>query len=225
MSQELNRIEIESVGATPDDLANAVLRQLPNTTRAVPIVKIALALDIVEIKVATLHGIEACLQCDDLKDKGQIIVIAASSPRHRRYSIAHELCHFLNERHRPTIVGGFACDADDTRVPRREARHLQQEQEANTFAIEVLTPRSLFARYLKRAPDLERVVDLSTRFDVSREAAARRYFDLHQESLVVIFSENGRVRYVQKGNGFPSTTVWANDQLGDRWGNARSTDY
>ena len=136
-----------------------------------PIEAIARALDIVSIEVAPLTGIEGCLQCDPLKSEGQIVVNANSPPRRRRYTIAHELGHFLNERHRPTIDFGFACTAEDLAKPRRTGAHQQQETEANTFAIEVLTPRSALGKFLKPPPSSTTRSHLRQR---SRSAARRR---------------------------------------------------
>ena len=152
MSLVLSRVEIESVGSDPRKLARALLAQLPAVTGPVPIEAIARALDIVSIEVAPLSGIEGCLQCDPLKSEGQIVVNANSPPRRRRYTIAHELGHFLNERHRPTIDFGFACTADDMAKPRRTGPHQRQETEANIFAIEVLTPRSALGSTCGRRP-------------------------------------------------------------------------
>lgn len=213
MSLTLDRIEIESVGADPIRLARALLKQLPELDGRVPIDEIALALDIVSIELASLVSIEACLQCDARKDMGQIVVNAASSPQRRRYSIGHELGHFLNERHRPMTPGGFACTRQDMVAPRGSARHLQQEGEANTFAIEALTPRHLLARHLKPAAELDHALAIAERFDVSREAAMRRYVDLHTERLAVVFSQNGIIRYVNRGKDFPSTSVWTGNPL------------
>ena len=99
MTLTLDRLEIESIGADPVRLARALLEQMPGLDGRVPIDEIALALDIVSIELAPLVSIEACLQCDARKDKGQIVLNADSSPQRRRYSIGHELGHFLNERH------------------------------------------------------------------------------------------------------------------------------
>lgn len=213
MTLALDRIEIESVGADPVHLATALLKQMPGLDGAVPIEHIALALDILAIEKAPLQGIAGCLQCDPLKSFGQIVVNASEAPRRRRYTIAHELGHFLNERHEPTSAVGFDCSADDMSTPRRTGLRLQQEREANTFAIEVLTPRRLLARHLTPSAELDHVLEVGRRFDISREAAARRYVALHDECLAVVFSRDGRVRYIEKAEGFPRTSVWSGDPL------------
>ncbi|MCC0052430.1 MAG: ImmA/IrrE family metallo-endopeptidase [Rhodobiaceae bacterium] len=214
MTLALDRVEIEGAGSDPRRLASALLKQLTDTSSRIPIHEIARALDIVAIGAAPLRSIEGCLQCDALRSEGQIIVNSASSAQRQRYTVAHELGHFLNEKHSPTTEVGFACTADDLGLPRRSGRDLIQEQEANTFAIEVLTPRNSLAPFLRKAADLDHALALAERFDISREAAARRYVALHQERLAVVFSKEGRVRYVEKGADFPATTMWTGDTLG-----------
>ncbi len=211
---ELDRIEIESAGSDPERLAAALLRQLPDLDGRVPIDEIALALDIVEIVEAPLVGLEGCLQTDALKSEGQIVVRAASPPQRRRFTIAHELGHFLNERHRPTGHHGFACTAQDMRSPAREGVHRRQEREANAFAIEALMPRRLLGRHLKRTADLEHALAIAARFDVSRAAAVRRYVALHEEALAVLFTRHGVVLYLDKAETFPWTAAWKGDAIG-----------
>jgi hypothetical protein len=142
------------------------------------------------------------------------VVNANSPPRRRRYTIAHELGHFLNERHQPTIDLGFACTAEDLAKPTRTGLHQQQETEANIFAIEMLAPRSALGRYLRPLAELDHALALAAAFEISREAAVRRYVALQGECLAAVFSKVGRVRYIEKSEDFPATTVWAGDQLG-----------
>jgi hypothetical protein len=213
MAIELDRIEIESAGADPARLAAAIIKQLPDLTGPVPIYDIARALDIDEIREERLNSFEACLLTDRHKSHGSILVNAASSPRRRRYSVGHELGHFLNERHVPTSDDGFRCTKDDMAHPRRAGQHLRQEAEANTFAIELLAPEKLIRPRLKRAADLEHALAIADRQDISREAAVRRYVALHDECLAVVFTANGRVRYIEKSKEFPHTCVWTGDAV------------
>lgn len=213
MTLALDRIEIESVGADPVHLATALLKQMPDIDGALPVEEIALALDILAIEKAPLQGIAGCLQCDPLKSEGQIVVNANDARRRRRYTVAHELGHFLNERHRPTSEYGFDCTAEDMRSPMRSGPRLRQEREANVFAIEVLTPRRLLTRHLKPPAELGHALEIAQRFDISREAAARRYVALHDECLAAVFSQGSRIRYIEKPDGFPRTSVWSGDPL------------
>ena len=92
--------------------------------------------------------------------------------------------------------------------------HQRQETEANIFAIEVLTPRSALGRYLRPPAELDHALALAEAFEISREAAIRRYVALQGECLAAVFSKGGRVRYIEKSEDFPATTIWTGDQLG-----------
>lgn len=214
MIDTLDRVEIESAGSDPVRLARALLKQLPELDGRVPIHEIALALDIVSIETIPLRSIEACLQCDRHKSEGQIVLRAGRSPQRHRYSIGHELGHFLNERHEPIGSAGFDCTHQDMSAPIRNGRHLRQEQEANTFAIEVLTPRRLLRPYFAGAPDLEHALEMAKHFHISRAAATRRYVDLHDAQLAAVFAKNDRITYINRSEGFPITHQWSGDPAG-----------
>ena len=213
MAISLDRIAIEEKGADPVRLARAIHRQLPDLTGAVPVHDIAYALDIQEIREEPLSSIEGCLLTDRCKSYGDILVNAASGPRRRRYTVGHELGHFLNEGHVPAMEDGFYCTKDDMGRPVRTGRYFRQESEANRFAIELLAPERLVGSRLGRAADLEHAISMAGDLEISREAAARRYVELHGECLAVVFSLNDQVRYIEKGSGFPRTSIWTNDVL------------
>ena len=61
-------------------------------------------------------------------------------------------------------------------------------------------------------------------FQISREAAIRRYVALQGERLAVVFSKDDRVRYVEKSDRFPVTTVWTGDRLVGMLPHRRSAD-
>ena len=159
-----------------------------------------------------MTSLEGCLLSDQQKSYGAILVNAASSWRRQRYTIAHELGHFLNERHVPTSDDGFRCTREDMSHPARSGRHLRQEREANSFAIELLAPAKRIQSHLSRAADLEHAIANSEAQDISKEAAVRRYVALHDERLAAAFSVNGRIRYVEKGSHFPHLVVWTGDK-------------
>jgi hypothetical protein len=149
------------------------------------------------------------------RSHGAILVNANSSLQRRRYTIGHELGHFLNPWHRPTSPNGFWCSREDMtlRESKDQNRHWRQEAEANIFAIELLAPRRRVRRYVAGAPDLERVLEMATAFDISREASARRYVSLHADTLAAVFSKEGRVRYIDRPNSFPWLSLRKDDLM------------
>jgi hypothetical protein len=94
----------------------------------------------------------------------------------RRFTIAHELGHFLLPLH------GASKDANRAR-----------EAEANRFAASLLMPKALFERDIRRlgTPETEHIVKLAGDYEVSKEAAARRYTDLCDHCCAVTFSRHG----------------------------------
>ncbi len=216
MNLKLDRCDVECAGqGDPIRLASAIHRQILDATGVVPVETIALALDILDIVEQPFVGIEAMLQTDRLKSHGVIAVRSDARSTRRRFSIAHELGHFLNERHQPTDSGSFQCTAKDMSSPFGEQRHIWQEREANTFAIELLTPRDRLVPILKRSADMERAMTIADRFEISREAALRRHVDLHHEVLAVAFSRNGRIRYSHKQDWFQWIQLTRGDEIGE----------
>jgi hypothetical protein len=101
----LDRMAIEDAGLNPDKLAAAVHAQLGLKTGAVPIHAIARALDIVDIREEPLRSMEGALIMRPDRDVGAILANANSSRQRRRYTVAHELGHFLNLWHQPPNEG------------------------------------------------------------------------------------------------------------------------
>jgi Zn-dependent peptidase ImmA (M78 family) len=214
----LDRMAIEDAGPNPDKLAAAIHAQLKMKRGAVPVHAIARALDIVDIREEPLPGMEGALVMPLDRNRGAIFANARSSGRRRRFTIAHELGHFLNPWHEPPSPLAFACTAEDLRtrwrdLPRDLNRHWQQESQANRFAIELLAPASRVRPYLKGLPDLDRVIAFSADLDISKEAAARRYVELYERPIAVVFGHNDMVRYVDRHGEFPKVRCSKGDPL------------
>lgn len=203
---KLDRMALDDVGANPVRLAEAIHRQLGDPSGAVPVARIAKALDIVEIRVETLRNIEGALITNVERGFGSILINENSGRRRKRFTLAHELLHFLNAGHRPTTADGFSCSREDMIASDQQSRdrHLRQEAEANAFAIELLAPRRLIKPHLAGDPDLGAVLLMSEELDISREAAARRYVACHDQCLAVVFSRDGRFVYSDRSAGFPA---------------------
>ena len=215
----LDRMEIEESGAEPSRLAAAIHAQLPKLDSSVPVHAIAAALDITEIREAVITSFEGALVMTPDRGKGSIVVNANSSFQRRRFTIAHELGHFLNIWHRPINPdGGFTCRIQDltqswSTGSREQDRHRVQEAEANRFAIELLAPRSMLRTFLKGIPDIAKILRIAKSLDLSREASARRYIELHEEPLALVFSKAGVVRYINRNDGFPYIKLRSGDIL------------
>ena len=214
----LDRMAIEDAGPNPDKLAEAIHAQLKLRSGAVPVHAIARGLDIISIRDAPLPGVEGVLLMPENRDWGAIFTKAHSSPQRRRYTIAHELGHFLNLWHEPPSEKGFACTTEDLGtgwrgVSKQEGRYRLQESQANRFAIELLAPASRIEPFLKAIPDLEQVITVSTDLDISKEAAARRYVELCERPIAVVFGCNDNIRYIDADPAFPKVRCRKGDPL------------
>lgn len=210
---KIERMDLADIG-NPVLLAKAIIEQLPDITLPIPVHEIARALDIIEIKPLTVSGFEGGLITFDDKSSGSILVNEKNSPRRQRFTIGHELGHYTNPWHTPGSNGEFMCSSRDMVASQYKPNDKRQkmEVEANQFSAELLMPSKFLIPDLKRlkAPEIDHIVSLADKYDVSKESMARRYAEFQDEPCAFVFSRNGRVSYTVKGKYFPQLSVWAN---------------
>lgn len=61
--------------------------------------------------------------------------------------------------------------------------------------------------------NLARVLDIAKSLKVSREAVANRYVTTHDDTIVIVFSKNDKIRYIAKKDEFPWTLMWKRERL------------
>jgi len=193
-------MEIEEAGPNPVRIAREVHRQLGEVDGAVDLKHLANHLDIHEIKYEPLVNIEGALVTDASRACGSILVNSKSRKTRRRFTIAHELGHYLNLSHVESAENGFWCNKSDLNVNKLNRligpdRQENQEVEANRFASELLMPSRQIKRSLSEEICLEEVFSLAKIYGVSKEAMARRYAELRTEQLAILFSKDGKLRY------------------------------
>ncbi len=192
---------------TPSDVVEEMLRQNPELTFPTPLERFVELAGIESISELTTEGFEGMLITNTEKSRGAILVKSMTSPRRRRFTIAHELGHFLLPWHRQERFSCQSSDIKDHGQARTSfsAERASIEAEANTFASELLMPTQAFQKILISfaAPSLIDLDDLSHTFDVSFEAAVHRYKALTQDAVAFIFSYNNVVRYWVKSKVMP----------------------
>lgn len=184
-------------------------------TGSIPVEKIALNLDITKIRKNEITNFEGGLITNSNRTHGEIIVNAAGGLNRQRYTIAHELYHYLNHYHDTMTDDGFICSSGDmiNRFTQTNPRHCQQERQANLFAIEFLAPRYRVQPYLKKPPCLAHINEMGKSLRVSKEAIARRYIDLHSDPIEIVFSKNDRLRCILRSKSCPYITLQPKQQL------------
>lgn len=210
----IDRMELADIG-NPVQLAKAVIGQISDIILPVPVRDIAASLDIAEIKPITVSGFEGGLITFDDKSSGCILINENSRPQRQRFTIGHELGHYLNPWHNPGSEGQFMCKAQDMVASGNPVGGRQKmEVEANQFSAELLMPSQFMRDDVKRlnAPEIDHIVALATKYDVSKESMGRRYIEFQDEPCALVFSRNGKLSYMVKGQYFPQLSIW---QKGD----------
>jgi predicted transcriptional regulator len=142
-------------------------------------------------------------------DQAIISVDKDSGPVRRRFSVAHEIAHWMLDRGKPP----FECLKADLRTPWSRAVH--PEARANAFAADLLMPEVLFAPLARNKPVIFETVDqLRTAFSVSRTAAAYRLIETGDaDCMLVCHAPEGRRWFV--GSRRVDGHFWPHRQLSE----------
>lgn len=123
-----------------------------------------------------------------IKDTGQ-----------KRFTLAHELGHYFNEK-----------DIRTNPLYRHIDNYLsfntgkKFEDNANLFAAELLMPRLWFNDFIqKRCINFELIKGIAEYFNVSLSAAAFRYVNIGKYPTAIIYSQNGIVKWSAFHDYFP----------------------
>lgn len=204
---QLDLIELADL-VRPEQLVAEILRQNPALPVPVPLEELARLAGISKIEAFSSEGFEGTLVTNDTKSNGAIFYSARGPRSRHRFTIGHELGHFLLPWHRQRT---FECIAEDISARARKDWEIQ----ANQFSAELLMPASLLKLMLQRLgePEMAHVLALSRDFETSVEMTARRVVELNEYACAVVFSKDNVVRYFARS---PYFTCWPCVKKGDR---------
>jgi len=211
---KITRLDLDGVGS-PRGLAGRI-HEIEDLPLAVPVEDLCCALDIVSIEEIETDAFEAALVTDAMRSSGDILVNRNSSSLRRRFSIAHELGHFLVEAHQAVADRPRHCALGDLHLlaPRSNDRRRHIEGEANTFAAELLMPPKRIRELVgRRGVSLETVMAMAHAMAVSKEAMARAFVDAHREPVAVVVSRHCRVQRFYRHQDFPFLPLAAGKPL------------
>ncbi|MDB5969068.1 MAG: hypothetical protein JWQ90_1518 [Hydrocarboniphaga sp.] len=200
-----------------EKIADEIFRQMSEIPTPVPIEDIALALDIADIRGLEADGFEGGLVTDAERSSGAILVKEGSSLERRRFTVGHELGHFLCTWHQPPANDGFRCSTGDMRktITGQVDRLADIEVQANRFSVLLLLPAVAISRDLKKKAgvDIEHILYLAGRYQMSKEATARRYVELRGERCAAIVSHLGKVLRIYRQRDFPFIDVRSGEAI------------
>lgn len=192
----LDLIELADL-VRPEQLVDAILKQNPNLPVPIPLEELARLAGITKIEPLSSEGFAGALITNAEKSEGAIFY-STNGPRSRqRFTIGHELGHFLLPWHRQS---SFQCKNEDMTFGAK----VEWETQANQFSAELLMPKPLVMKRLRalKDPDLLHVQALAKEFETSVEMTARRYIELNEYPCAVVFSKNNDVRYTARSEFF-----------------------
>ncbi|MGH1432578.1 MAG: ImmA/IrrE family metallo-endopeptidase [Neptuniibacter sp.] len=196
----------------PKEIVKEIFDQNPQLSGRVPLEEIAEAVGIREIRYHSLDGIEGALLANPEKTKGIVVIDDGSRYHRQRFTLGHELGHFLIPKHGHEM----SCASADLNANIHKGINSEKriEAEANQFSAELLMPIHLFTTtpQFRSEPSIVAIDQISRYFDVSFQTCANRYIDLQTDPVAVVFSHYGNVKYSKRGKGIP---FWLKVNKGD----------
>ena len=110
-----------------------------------------------------------------------------------RFTLAHELGHYYIDSHRIGLKNGLL-DPHPSRTNQKQFNKI--EREADFFASCLLMPEERFSNDVYRKSfDIDLIDFLKEEYQVSRTACAFRFADIGNHDIMIIYAENGKVKW------------------------------
>lgn len=206
MSLSISRMDLDG-NCSPMALVARILKLEPNLKIPIPIEELAHKLDIVSIQDLTTEGYEGGLITDAARSSGDILIKKGLHRHRRRFTVGHELAHFLISYHTPSAPAGFLCDKAALRTwdLKEQNNARKMEAQANQFSSLILMPPPHLRKILNRDKYtyLDRVFEVHEHFDVSKEAAARAFSEYNPECVAVLICKDGNFLRKYAKKNFP----------------------
>jgi len=130
----------------------------------------------------------------------------AKDERQKRFTLAHEMGHFFNEResfqfYNKFIKQKYSCGFEEFYGKNRGAI---READANEFAAELLMYKPWYQNFIRNKPiNFDLIKEAAEYFNVSLTAAALRYVFIGQYPIALILSRDGKVVWSAANEYFP----------------------
>lgn len=195
------------VSSNPAQRAESLINEL-GITFASDIDIEAIAFDSgIDVLYEPLNGCEATLV--GFGNKAIATVRPSSSRGRERFSVAHEIGHWLMHRGR-----SFQCRADD--IVQNFSADFRLEKEADEFASHLLMPTSMIQPAIKtiNKPGLHHLQEMAVQFEVSLQAVSIRLVTLDTLPVIVACYTKTGLKWQIKAAHVPKRW-WLRSQLDD----------
>lgn len=137
-----------------------------------------------------------------------ITIDSDADPRRQRFSIGHELGHWVNDRGKNLSYQCSDADMRQYSSPKSDFKK-QKEVRANRFSAQLLMPNYIFGRYLADHEITGETVDyLSNIFNVSRTSTSIRLVELSDKPcMIVCWTSSGTRKWFFRNSIVPDS-IW-----------------
>lgn len=201
--------------SNPIDIAESILqnirKQSPSTQIQfpLPIHDVAKSLGIVSIKSLYDSDFEGILIKKD--HEGFVFYNGKSHVTRQRFTIAHELGHWMIPWHTMGGKTSFECDSKNTidtlQTVNKQTAIPRIEIEANRFAANLLMPKYEFKLATKNEPCLIKLRQLAFDYQVSFQACCLRFRELSDYDCAIIQHKDFLITNIYLTRNFPKLAI------------------
>lgn len=185
---------------TPLELVEWIFRHNPHLRPPIPVEKIALAAGITEIKEhppLANTPIVGALIADDAKDNGVILIQPTPSIGRKRFTIGHELGHFLLLHHDKGSIDLKGQKLHRNLSATEIAKNQKIESEADAFSTELLLPTHLITPLINSRPSIKDAIKIASQFEMSVQATINRLVNIKVwcSTIIVFLNKDATIQY------------------------------
>ena len=164
-----------------ENKASTIIKELGDNTSPVKVDRIAAKLDVKIIEHDLGSNVSGVLYID--RGKGIIGYNPEESEVRKRFTLAHELGHYILHRFNSELFVDHKQFKAVFRDQESSTGEIKQEREANAFAAALLMPKDLLVKEIKKLSfdlggDDDMISELAQIFNVSTQAMAYRMANL-----------------------------------------------
>lgn len=130
-----------------------------------------------------------------------------------RFTLAHELGHYIIDSHRIALKLGFL---EPFPSKTNQKQHNEIEREADYFASCLLMPEERFkADVFRKKFNFDLIDFLRKEYNVSITACAFRFAQIGNCPIMIVYAENGLIKWIYCSEDFPYKYLLNNDKISD----------